>query len=454
MGKAIRVPDDVRDGFTGALLAPEHAGYEQARQVHNGLVDKRPALIARCAGTADVASAVRLGRDRADEISVRGGGHGVAGRAVTEGGLMIDLAPMKGIRVEPRRRTVWAQGGVTWRELNRAAAEHGLATTGGVVSTTGVGGLTLGGGEGWLMGRYGLAVDNLLSVALVTADGSVVVADDETDADLFWAVRGGGGNFGVAAAFEFRAHPVPTVLGGMVAHPLARAVQVFELFREVVATSHDELTTYFAMTHEPDGSRSERAALVVCHCGADPARAEAEIKVIRDFGPPVLAEVDRMPYPMVNRMMDDAFPRGARSYWKSALLRAPSAEPVRLLAEAFGRCPSPMSAVVLIPYHGAVTRVPVTATAFPHRDESLSLVIMSQWEDPAADERNIGWARETFDALRPHVVDRAYVNNLDADDAQLVQAAWGPNYDRLLALKRRYDPDNVFRLNHNIDPAG
>jgi len=266
MYRAIEVPDQVRASFTGELIDPADPVYEETRRVHNGLIDKRPALIARCRIVPDVADAVNLGRQQAAEISVRGGGHGVAGLAVTDGGLMIDLAPMKGIRVDPVRRTVWAQAGVTWKELNRPAACHGLATTGGVVSTTGIAGLTLGGGEGWLMGKYGLTIDNLLAVEVVTAAGEIVTASAEENQDLFWALRGGGGNFGVATSFEYQAHPLSTVYGGMVAHPISRARQAFAFYRELTQTAPDELTVYFNFFADPDAPDSKLAAMIACHC--------------------------------------------------------------------------------------------------------------------------------------------------------------------------------------------
>src|SRR5690242_4470104 len=242
MGSTIAVPDEVRASFTGELIGPADAAYEQARRVHNGLINKRPALIARCRTVPDIADAVNMGREQATEISVRGGVHSVAGMAVTDGGLMIDLAPMKGIRVDPARRTIWAQGGVTWKELNRAAACHGLATTGGVVSTTGIAGLTLGGGEGWLMGKYGLTIDNLLAAEVVTAAGEVVTASHEENQDLFWALRGGGGNFGIVTSFEYQAHPVSTVHGGLVVHPARRAREALGFYRELTQAAPDELT--------------------------------------------------------------------------------------------------------------------------------------------------------------------------------------------------------------------
>ena len=257
MSNVITVPDQVRASFTGELVSPADPGYEQIRRVHNGLINKRPGLIARCRTVPDVADAVTIGREQATEISVRGGGHSVAGLAVTDGGLMIDLAPMKGIKVDRRRRTVWAQGGVTWNEFNRAAACHGLATTGGVVSTTGIAGLTLGGGEGWLMGKYGLTIDNLLAVEVVTAAGEVVTASAEENQDLFWALRGGGGNFGVATSFEYQAHPVSTVYGGLVAHPVSRARQALGFYRELTQAAPDELTVYFSLFADPSAPEEQ-----------------------------------------------------------------------------------------------------------------------------------------------------------------------------------------------------
>jgi len=452
MSGTIEVADAVRESFTGELIGPADPAYEQARRVHNGLIDKRPALIARCRTVPDVVDALRIGREQASEISVRGGGHGVAGLAVTDGGLMIDLAPMKGIRVDPARRTVWAQGGVTWKEFNRAAAGHGLATTGGVVSTTGIAGLTLGGGEGWLMGRYGLTIDNLLAAEVVTAAGESVTASAEQNQDLFWALRGGGGNFGIVTAFEYRAHPVPAVYGGMVAHPVSRARAAFGCYRDLTRSAPDDLTVYFSLFADPAAPDQKLAAMVACHCG-DPAAAESDLKAMRHFGPPAVDLVRPMPYPVINTLSDAGYPRGAFNYWKSAFLSEPSDAALEIMVEALHRCPSPMSGLAVAPYLGAVNRVDTAATAFAHRAPGYSLLIVSQWQDPGETGPNIGWARQTFDALRPHMAGRSYVNNLTADDGRMVHNVWGANYPRLVAIKRRYDPDNVFRLNHNIDPS-
>jgi FAD/FMN-containing dehydrogenase len=452
MDSLITVPDQVRASFTGELVGAADPGYEQIRRVQNGLIDKRPGLIARCQTVPDVADAVTMSREQAAEISVRGGGHNVAGLAVTDGGLMIDLAPMKGIKVDRRRRTVWAQGGVTWNEFNRAAACHGLATTGGVVSTTGIAGLTLGGGEGWLMGKYGLTIDNLLAAEVVTAAGEVVTASHEENQDLFWALRGGGGNFGVVTSFEYQAHPVATVHGGLVVHPARRAREALGFYRELTQAAPDELTVYFSLFADPAAPDEKLAALIACHCG-DPATAEADLKPLRQFGPPAADLIQPMPYPAINTLSDAGYPKGAFNYWKSAFFTDLSDAPVEIMIDALHRCPSPMSGLGIVPYLGAVNRVGSTATAFAHRAPGYSLLIVAQWLDPRETEPNITWARETFDALHPYMADRSYVNNLTAEDGRMVHQVWGANYDRLVAIKRRYDPGNIFRLNHNIDPS-
>ena len=329
--------------FSGQLLQPGDAGYEEARRVHNGLVDKRPALIARCRGVADVVDSVKLGRDLGLEVAVRGGGHNVAGRATVDNGLMIDLAPMKGIHVDPSRKTVRAQGGVTWAELNRETQLHGLAVTGGVVSTTGIAGLTLGGGLGWLMSKYGLALDNLLSVdARHCRTGEVLQpASDNDNADLFWAVRGGGGNFGVATSFEYQLHPVgPTITGGVVAHPIERARDALRFFRDYTASLPDELTVVAGLIHAPDGSGAKLAAMVTCHCGSL-AAGEQAMRPLKAFGSPVLDALGPMPYCQLNGMLDAGYPKGALNYWKSSFLAQLSDDAIDTMVESFARCPDP-----------------------------------------------------------------------------------------------------------------
>ena len=439
--------------FSGLLLRPGDDGYEEARRIHNGLIDKRPAVIARCRGTADIAEALRFARESRLEVSVRGGGHNVAGRAVTEGGVMIDLSLMRGIYVDPVARTARAQGGVNWREFNRETAVHGLATTGGTISTTGIAGLTLGGGIGWLAGRYGLAADNLISVELVTSDGEVVIASEAKHPDLFWALRGGGGNFGIAASFEYRLHPLHEVTGGLVAYPFPAARDVLRFFRTFVESAPDDLGVVAALVHAPDGSGAKLAALVVCHAGS-PDHAKTDLKPLLEFGSPALSQVGPMPYPVINTILDSGYPKGALNYWKSTFLRSFDDGAIDAMIDRFAVSPSPMSAIVVEYFHGATTRVGVSETAVPHRLPGYNLLITGVWTGPGATEDNIAWTRATFAALQPYAAAGRWLNYLERDDGQdAVRAAYGPNYPRLAEVKRKYDPDNVFRLNVNIEPA-
>jgi FAD/FMN-containing dehydrogenase len=440
--------------FTGQLLQPTNSGYDEARKVHNGLIDKRPTLIARCAGVADVVDAVKLGRDLRLEVAVRGGGHNVAGRATVDDGLMIDLATMKGIHVDPIRKTVRAQGGVTWAELNRETQLHGLAVTGGVVSTTGIAGLTLGGGIGWLMSKYGLALDNLVSVDLVLADGRAVKASNDGDPDLFWAVRGGGGNFGVATSFEYRLHPVgPTITGGIVAHLFDHARDALRFFRDGTASLPDELTLVAGLIHAPDGSGNKLAGTVACHCGSLDA-GEAAMRPLKGFGAPVLDALGPMPYCQLNGMLDAGYPKGAFNYWKSSFLARLSDDAIDIMVESFARCPSPMCQLIIEHLHGAATRVGVGDTAFPLRTDGYNFLVLGQWTDSAISGRCVDWVRQTYADMAPFFAAARYVNYLDEDEAgDPVAAAYGPNYRRLQQLKAKYDPDNFFHMNQNIRPA-
>jgi FAD/FMN-containing dehydrogenase len=454
MASVTRESADRRLGglFSGEVLGPGDPGYDEARRVHNGLIDRHPGLVARCLHTADVANAVEFGRDEGMEISVRGGGHNVAGKAVTDGGLMLDLSLMKGIHVDPARSTTRAQAGVTVGELDRANAAFGLATPSGVVSSTGIAGLTLGGGIAWLMGKYGMAVDNLLSAEVVLASGAIVTASEDTDPDLFWALRGGGGNFGVVTSFEYRAHPVVSVLGGPVLHPLAAAPQLFSFYRGFAADLPDELSTQAVFLHAPDGSGTKLCGVAVCHAGPDADRAEADIRPLRGFGSPAADMIERIPYSVMNTGVDWLSPKGTLRYWKSAFFAELSDGAVDVMTTAFEHAPSELCALVIEDFHGAVTRAAPTATAYPHREPGYNLFLISQWTDAADTERCVDWARETFETLSPHMADRSYTNYLSADDYDRVRQAYGPNHGRLVELKRRHDPDNLFRLNHNIDP--
>ena len=445
---------DLSARFSGELLRSGDSGYEEARRVHNGLIDKRPALIARCRGAADVADAVRLARAHALEVAVRGGGHNVAGRAVCDGGLMLDLSLMRGIHVDPVRRTARAQGGVTWREFNRETQLHGLATTGGVISSTGIAGLTLGGGLGWLMGKHGLAADNLIAAEVVTASGDVVRASAEENADLLWGLRGGGGNFGVASWLEYRLHPVGPVTSGLVAHPFERARDVLRFYRDVATSLPDELTLFAGLLHAPDGSGARLAAILACHCGPL-AAGDAALRPVKAFGAPLMDAMGPASYEATNTMLDAGFPRGALNYWKSSFLEALSDAAIDALIARFAACPSPMSGLVLEHFHGAVTRVGAGETAFPHRQGGYNVVIVSEWTDPAASRANIAWARETYDAMRPFLASARYSNYLADDEGGDAgqTAAYGSNQARLRTLKAKYDPTNLFHLNLNVRPG-
>ena len=436
--------------FTGQLLLPTDHGYDDRRRVHNGLIDRRPAVIARCHGVVDIVEAVRLARTLALEVSVRGGGHNVAGRAVVDRGLMIDLSPMKGIHVNIGARTVRAQGGVLWRELNRETQLHGLATTGGIVSSTGIAGLTLGGGIGWLMPKYGLALDNLLSAELVLADGSVVRTSTGENPDLFWAIRGGGGNFGIAASLEYGLHPVgPLVTGGVVAHPFSRSVDALRFFRDTCAALPDEAMLIAALQTAPDGSKV--VGILGGHCGAL-EQGEAAFRRLKAFGPPVMDAMGPLPYASLNGMIDPAFPKAAHNYWKAQVLTELSDAAIRTLVAGFRECPSPMSHLVIEHLHGEASRVPLSSTACGLRVTGFNVVIAAQWQGSEATDRNITWAREVFASLTPYFAPTRYVNYLEEDALDPAVAAYGPNLPRLRGIKARYDPANVFRHNVNVLP--
>jgi FAD/FMN-containing dehydrogenase len=442
---------DLSARFSGVLLRPDQSGYDEVRRVHNGMIDRRPALIAGCLGNADIVDAVNFARTHGLELAVRGGGHNVAGRAVCDDGLMLDMSLMKGIHVDPIRRTARAQGGVTWREFNRETQAHGLATTGGVISTTGIAGLTLGGGLGWLMAKHGLAMDNLVSAEIVTASGNILRTSKDENADLFWGLQGGGGNFGAVSWLEYRLHPVGTVTSGLIAHPFDRARDVLKFFREMTsAVLPDDLTIFGALLHAPDGAQI--AVIIVCHCGPL-AEAEAALQPIKKFGTPILDSIGPTSYEETNKMLDAGFPRGALNYWKSNFMSELSDQAIDTLVSQFAACPSPMSGLLLEHIHGAATRIGVSETAFPHRREGYNFLVVSEWLNPDDNAQNIAWARESYDVMRPCFTPGRYVIYLGDDDGEdAVAAAYGPNYQRLRTLKAKYDPTNLFHLNQNIRP--
>lgn len=439
--------------FGGQLLQSTDLGYDEARRVHNGLVDKRPALIARCRGLADIVDAVKLARTLNLEVSVKGGGHNVAGRATVDGGLMIDLSLLKGIHVDAPARTARAQGGVTWRELNRETQVYGLATTGGVVSTTGIAGLTLGGGLGWLMPKHGLALDNLRSADMVMADGRILRASDDENPDLYWAIRGGGGNFGIAASLEYRLHPVgPTITGGLVAHPAHKARSVLKFFRDVATKLPYEAMLTAGLLPAPDGSGTKLAAMVGGHCGrlADGASVLGPLKT---FGPPVIDAMGPISYCDLNSIMDASYPKGALNYWKSHFLRDLSDECIDVIVDCFEACEPPTAQIIVEHLHGVASRIAPTDTACALREEGFNLTIISQWTDPRETERCIAWARDTYVAMRPFLGSSRYLNYMDHDEAgDPVAEAYGPNYPRLREIKTRFDPENFFHINLNIRP--
>ncbi|CAN5686877.1 FAD-binding oxidoreductase [soil metagenome] len=441
----------LRSSMRGSVLLPDDPGYDSARAIWNAMIDRRPAVIARCVSTADVIAAVNFAREHNLPVSIRGGGHNVSGRAVGDGALMIDLSPMKGIRVDPDAMTAQAEAGVLWGEYDRETQAFGLATPGGTVATTGIAGLTLGGGQNWLMGKYGFTIDNLLSVDLVTADGKLLHASQHENPDLFWALRGAGHNFGVATSFEYRLHSVgPEVLGGMVIHPIDRAEEVLRFYREFTASEPDELTTFAGFLTGPDGNAV--VALLACYAG-DLEAGERAIAPLREFGPPVADTLGPMTYLDVQGILTAAFPYGRHNYWKSSLLNEISDEVIEVVSDFARRMPSPYTAIAIIDCHGAYSRVGKTETAYYHRDQQYDIVAAAAWTDPDDTEKNIGWARDLYDAIEPLVPRAAYVNDIDDDEGtERVRHAYGENYERLARLKARYDPTNFFRLNQNITP--
>jgi len=438
--------------FGGIVVAPASPDYDEVRRVHNGFIDKRPTVITRCHSTANVVDALAFARRHGLEVAVRGGGHNVAGRAVVDDGLMIDLSPMKEIQVDPKARTAQAEPGLTWAEFNTATGEHGLATTGGVISTTGIAGLTLGGGLGHLMPRFGMTVDNLRSAEVVLADGRVVTADGDENADLFWAIRGGGGNFGIVTRFEYRLHPVDMVTAGLVAYPFDQAGEVLRFFRDLTADLPDEVMAYGGVVHAPDGSGAKLAAIVLCDC-RPPGTDDTVIARVKGFGSPLVDAIGPMPYPASNQLLDAAYPKGANNYWKSSFLESLSDLAIDEMVARFAEAPSPMDAILLEHFHGSATRIPVDATAYPHRRVGYNLGVFAEWMGPKLTEPCVAWARQTYAAMEPYFADARYVNYLADDEPTEMGSVYGQNLSRLRTLKAKYDPDNVFHLNQNIRPA-
>ncbi len=447
--------DALRADLRGTLLLPGDAGYDEARQIWNGMIQRYPGMIVRCAGVADVVAAVRLAKAHDLVVAVKGGGHNIAGNAVCEGGLMIDLSSMRGVHVDPGARTARAEGGATWGDFDAETQVFGLATTGGLISATGVAGLTLGGGIGWLMGSYGLACDNLISLDVVTADGERVTASADHNPELFWGLKGGGGNFGVVTSFEFRLFPVAALFAGMLLHPLDGATEALAHFHDFIQDAPDQVGALAGFVTAPDGNRV--LALILVYNGPleDGARV---LQPLREFGPPVLDTLAPTPYREIQTLFDAGAPPGLRNYWKSSFLRSLPADAMEILVERMGKAPSAHCKMFIECIGGEVTRVARDATAFDHRHSPFNLLILGGWELASDDEENIAWTRETWQQMQPHATESVYVNYLNEErdeGSDRIKAAYGAEkFARLAALKRKYDPGNLFRMNQNVRPAG
>jgi hypothetical protein len=435
----------------GQVITPLDAEYEAARRVWNGMIDRHPAVIARCASADDVAASIAFAARRDLPVAVRGGAHNIAGNATCDDGLVIDLTGIKRIEVDRDARRARAGGGVTWGEFDQVTQRVGLATTGGLMPSTGIAGFTLGGGLGHLMRSYGLACDNLVSAEVVTADGVRLRADEDHHPDLFWALRGGGGNFGVVTEFEYRLHEVgPELLAGRLAHPLAAAQDALRFYRDFCADAPDSVMAYGGLATGPDGEPRLGWRAVV---NAPLDEATPLVKPLRAFGTPILDDIEPRPYLDIQRIVEPAFPPGRLNYWKANFVDELSDELIDVLIDAMRRVSSPYTIIALEPMGGAVSRVAETATAFQHRKPAFSLLILSGWDDPADTDINVAWARELWELTSPLTSSAVYVNYLGTEGDQRIRNAFGVNHDRLARVKRQYDPGNFFRLNQNIEPA-
>ncbi|HEX8122753.1 MAG TPA: FAD-binding oxidoreductase [Solirubrobacteraceae bacterium] len=448
-------------GFRGDLITPDDEGYDDARRVFNGMVDRRPALIARCTSTRDVAAVVDHAREDDVPLAVYGGGHAVTGHAVCDDGIVADLRGMKGVKVNPETRLVQAQGGLNWGELDAVTSEHGLAVTGGRHPGTGVAGLALGSGSGWLERKHGFTCDHLVAAEVVLADGSVVTASEDENADLFWGLRGGGGNFGIVTRFDFRANPIPPLMwAGMLIFPHERAREVLQAYREFIAAAPDDVGGAPAFVSAPpedfvpEPVRGKPVLGVICVYTGDPDGGEEAFRPILDLEPAV-AMVGPMPYTAAQRLIEPGNPSGMQNYWTADFLTGLPDDAIDTLIAHTARVPSPMSQVILVTGGGAVSGVSDHAMAFGNRKAPWNIHYLSMWPDPAADAENIAWTRELAAAMKPHTTGRAYLNFLTDEGPDRVKTAFGHlKYAKLQALKDRYDPGNLFRLNQNIKPSG
>jgi FAD/FMN-containing dehydrogenase len=456
MGGAI---DALRELVRGEIIEPTDPSYDEARQVYNGMIDKRPMAVVRVAGVADVIACVNFARDNGVDLAVRGGGHSAAGFGTCDGGLVIDMANRKGIRVDPERQTARAEGGCTWGDYNHATHAFGLASTGGVVSTTGIAGLTLGGGIGYLARKYGLSCDHLISADVVTADGRFLTASEKDNSDLFWALRGGTGNFGVVTSFEYKLHPVDMVYGGPIIYSLEDGEKVAKFYREYIAEAPEEFGTFVGF-HQgppvpflPEEWHGKPVCVIVGMWTGPLEEGERLWKPFFDVAPAVGSHVGTMPYPALNAAFDPLLPKGLQNYWKADFLSELTDDVIGLHLKHGENVPSVHSAVHVYPIDGAVHRVSTDESAFPHRDIKFSPVIAGLWQSPADNKANIQWVRDYWTALHPYSAPGGYINFMDADDQERIADNYAGTYDKLRAVKKTYDPTNLFHLNQNIKPA-
>ena len=450
--------EDLREHVRGEVIGPDDEGYEEARKVYNAMIDRRPGVVVRCANAGDVIAAVNFARENQLALAVRGGGHSVPGFGTCDDGVVIDFSRMRGVRVDPATRTARAEGGATWGDFNAATNAFGLATTGGIISTTGAAGLTLGGGIGYLDRGFGLSCDNLVSADVVTADGHFVVASEHENEDLFWALRGGGGNFGVVTSLEFRLHPVKDIYGGPMFFELEHAGDLLRFYREFISDAPEELGGFPAFQIAPplpfipeDRHGDTFVAFVACWAGPLD-QGEKAIKPIREVAPIVAEFVGPMPYPALNSAFDALVPPGLQHYWKANFVTELTDEAIAAHLDHGPKVPAVNSTVHIYPINGACHRVAPEATAFAYRDANFATVIAGMWPDPAHNEANIAWVRDYYDATAPYSEEGGYINFMAEDDQDRIKANYRGNYERLVEVKRKYDPDNLFHLNQNIKP--
>src|SRR5712691_10124518 len=450
--------EQLREQVRGQVVAPDDDGYEQARRVYNAMIDRRPGVVVRAANAGDVMAAVNFARESGLDLAVRGGGHSVPGFGTCDGGLGIDLSGMRGVRVDPAARRARAEGGATWGDFNAATYPFGLATTGGIISTTGVGGLTLGGGIGYLARGFGLSIDNLVSADVVTADGRFLVASEREHPDLFWALRGGGGNFGVVTSFEFALHPVKDIYGGPMFFELSEVENVLRFFRGYIATAPEQMGAFPAFQIAPplpfipeDRHGDTFIAMVACWTGPL-EEGEKALAPFHEVAPVVAEFVGPMPYPALNSAFDALVPPGLQHYWKANFVSELTDEAIDAHVQHGPKVPAVNSTMHIYPINGACHRVAADATAFAYREANFATVIAGMWPEPAENEANIAWVRDYYDATAPHSEEGGYINFMAGDDQERIKANYRGNYDRLVSVKRKYDPGNLFHLNQNIQP--